>query len=87
MGAYPVKIQIRLSKDIYARLSREALARGSSMAEIVREALGRYFEKDEVAHPNDPIWTLAGAGAVYGSSGLRDGAVHHDRYLYGETRS
>lgn len=84
MVHYPVRIQVCVTEELHAHLAHEAQVRGLSMAEIVRQALVRYFSGDGEVHSDDPIWAWGGASEVYGSSGLADLAATHDRYLYGE---
>ena len=51
------------------------------MAELVREAVAAYLteKRKKLSLKDDPINKLVGAFA----SGISDGAVNHDHYIYG----
>jgi hypothetical protein len=60
-------------KEAAHRLARE---RGSSLGELIREALGAHVA---AAAETDPFWADR---AVWQGDGPRDLAAEHDRYLY-----
>ena len=83
MAANPVRLQAYFPKDVYERLHRESTRLGISMAELVRQAVQEYLQREnETAHPEDPIWQITSLAATYGSSHLHDGAARHDNYIY-----
>ena len=85
MTAGPVRLRAHFPKDMYEQLRHESLRLGLSMAEVVRQAVQEYLQKEnDVPHPEDPIWRITELAATYGSSHLRDGAENHDRYIYDE---
>lgn len=87
MAADPVRLQAYFPRDVYERLRFESLRHGVSMAEIMRQAVQQYLEKEgekDMPHPEDPIWQIDELARSYGSTQLRDGAENHDRYVYEE---
>ncbi|MFQ5614276.1 MAG: CopG family transcriptional regulator [Anaerolineae bacterium] len=92
MAEYPVRTQIYLSDDQHRALKARAEAEGRSMATLIREAVAAYLAKpgsdaddfDRVAYLNDPIWGIVEAVDKLGDSGVTDGSVNHDRYIYDE---
>lgn len=71
---------ITLTPDLQARIEREALARGMSVPEFVRETLERAIRQSAT---DDPLFT---DDAVFQDQGLTDLAARHDDYLYGEDK-
>lgn len=68
--------------DLYTKLAKRAKKESKSSAQIIREAVTQYIDKEEEAEidwDNDPIFKLAGIM----SSGVGDLSVNHDHYLYG----
>ena len=87
MSKYPIRTQIYLSEEMYQELKEHSESEGSSIAQIIREALAAYMvekEIDEEAYRNDPIWRLPEIGEKLGGTGLHDLAENHDDYLYGK---
>ena len=82
-----VTTNVRLEEDLHRALKHLAVERGTSAAEIVREAIRRFIEKppppeQEWRIEDDPFWKVIGIG----SSGISDGSVNHDNYLYGNPK-
>ena len=69
---------ISLSPELKARIEREAIARGMSLPDFVRESL-----ENAIVHKqsNDPLFADT---AVYRDDGPDDVASNHDDYLYGD---
>lgn len=83
-GRYEIRTQVYLTSDQHFALKTEAERKGTTMAEIIREAVSHYVaarEKEHLLLPDDPLWSLVGMG-----KGDRDLALHHDHYLYGSPR-
>ena len=82
MSENMVRTQVYLPRDIYEQLKQRATAEGITMAHQIREALTDYVadtSNDPTGIPDDdPLWNLIGTAAT----GLRDGAVNHDQYIY-----
>ena len=82
---HSVRLQAYFNPPLYGRLQEQANRLSKSIAQIMREAVEQYLStlEQEVATPNDPIWQIPALSAKYAGSGLPDGAVRHDDYLYG----
>lgn len=76
------RTQVYFPLNLYRKLKRKAKEKSKSSAAIIREAVERYLEKEEIDWENDPIFKLVGIG----SSRLGDLAENHDRYLYGKEK-
>lgn len=82
MSLSEVRTQIYLTYEQHRLLKRRARLENKMMAQIIRQAIEQYLGiDDEGKHlrKDDPIWKLAGICR----SGVRDGSIHHDHYLYG----
>jgi predicted DNA-binding protein len=78
-----VRTQVYLPQDIYEKLRSRADEEGITMAAQIREALAEYVvekpeKKEHILTADDPIWELIGIG----ESGITDGSVNHDKYIY-----
>ena len=82
-----VTTNVRLPKDLYRRLKRQALEEEKSLSQIVRESVTSYLAEAKPAVPElsgnpgvaegetDSLW-LIGTDPVTGD--VTDGPVHHD---------
>ena len=71
-----IRTQISLSEKQAERLRAQSAVRGESQAEIVRQALDAYLDRDEM------LLRVERARAVKpGSSGYSDTAENHDEVL------
>ena len=75
---------VRLPEDLYEALRRRAFDERRPVAEIIREAIGRFLDQpnEPSALPDlesDPFWKVV--GTVDG--GPSDESIEHDHYLYG----
>ena len=82
-----VTTNVRLEEDLHRALKHLAVERGTSAAEIVREAIRRFIEKPpppekEWSIEDDPFWKVIGIC----KDGPIDGSINHDHYLYGWPR-
>jgi len=79
-----VRLQAYFSLSLYQRVQEQARRQGSSIAQLMREAVEQYLAtlEQEVAVPTDPLWRIPALAAQYPGSGLADAAVGHDDYLY-----
>ena len=72
-------------EDMLTELRFVASARKESISEVVREAVASFLEQKNSSAKNwetDPLWDMVGAG----DSGLSDGALNHDYYLYSKSK-
>jgi hypothetical protein len=78
-----VRKQLYLSVEQNEELRRRAARQRCTEAEIVREAVTRYFglrDKKAAAVERDPLWSIIGAGV----SDQGDLSEHVDDILYGK---
>jgi hypothetical protein len=85
-----VRTQIYLEKSQHEALKQKAAEKSTSMAQIIREAVAVYLAQSEEdddfdweAYKNDPIWKIREIAEELGPSGIVDGSINHDHYLYG----
>ena len=84
MSKKMVRTQIYLPPDLYAALKKRAEEDGISMGRQIREAVAEYVtarDEDEQAPiftADDPLWNIVGMV----ESGIEDGSVNHDKYIY-----
>lgn len=76
------RTQIYLEEELDRELRAAAAAEGRSAAAVIRDAVRRYLAGVDGQPSADPF--LAIAGSVAGRAG--DGALNHDRYVYGARR-
>lgn len=81
------RTQVYFPLATYRRIARTAKRKSKSSAQVIREAVDLYLEKDEkekeIDWENDPIFKAAG---FIKSSGVTDSSINHDHYLYGSPR-
>ena len=80
MGSF-VTTNVRLPKDLLAKLKFKAVGESKSVAQLVREAIQAYLSPPEIKnidYDSDPFNDLIGIA----ESDIRDGAANHDYYLY-----
>lgn len=87
MSEKMVRTQVYLPRGVYDQLQRRAERQGLTLALQIREALEGYLlrgnaEEDEM-EPLD-LGNLFEITGKFGSSGLSDGSVNHDKYIYGD---
>ncbi|HDP80192.1 MAG TPA: ribbon-helix-helix protein, CopG family [Spirochaetes bacterium] len=75
-----VRTQIQLTDEQAQKLKKIAMKRGSSMAEVIRQAVDRIIEKTEFPS-DDQIKRRALEAAGRFHAGSRDLARRHDDYL------
>ena len=82
------RTQIYLTEEQRKQIQRLAELQHKTMAQVIREAVEEYviqrmdtenLRKASV-NPTDPLWDIIGLG----DSGITDGSIHHDRYIYDE---
>ena len=77
--------QIYLDTVNNRRIEQLARATGLSEAEHIRRAIASYVaDRPDAKGTETPLLEMI--GICDNKSGPRDGAVHHDRYLYGRKR-
>ena len=81
-----VATNIRLPRETLQELKLKAVHQRKSLAQMVREAVEQVYgipKKHRVKSlkefHKDPIFSIIGIC----NSGIKDGAVHHDREIYG----
>ena len=86
-----VRTQIYLEKAQHEALKQKAAEKSTSMAQIIREAVAVYLAQTETkteddfdweAYKNDPIWNIPAIAQELGPSGITDGSINHDYYIY-----
>ncbi len=77
-------VSLRLPTDIYGQLQALAAQAGKDVAQVIRELVATYIAQEEVAPLDDPAWHIAEIVERCPSSGLKDGSVNLDKYLYGK---
>lgn len=71
-----IRTQISLTKEQAERLRLHSMTRGLSQAEILRQALDAYLDRDELLQRVERARVF-----VPGSSGYSDIAENHDKHL------
>ncbi len=76
-----VATNIRVPEEILKELKYRAIEEKKSVNQLVREAIEKYLsiQKQPETHKKDPFEKVIGSAR----SGIQDGSVKHDRYLYG----
>lgn len=90
MAEKEVRTQIYLERWQHEALKQKAAEESVSMAHLVREAVTAYLAQrdaeeehfDWEAYKNDPIWEIPEIARELGPSGITDGSVNHDTYIY-----
>lgn len=82
-----VRTQVYLPRGIYNDLQARAKKHGITMATQIREALENYARhakhNEKEVEPLD-LGNLFEIIGKHGSSGIRDGAENHDKYIYSD---
>ena len=74
--------QIHIEPELEYRVKEAAAARGISESLFIREAIAAHLAYDANAGATDIENPLLGIIGI-GKSGITDGSVNHDYYLYG----
>lgn len=79
-----VATNIRLYGETLKALKIKAVEEGKSVSQLVREAVEQILKSgvqkiDRKEFENDSFFKIIGLG----KSGIKDGSINHDRYLYG----
>lgn len=74
---------IRIHEDCLQKLKMKAVREKKSTAQLIREAIDAFLGDKEKPQnmkdfKKDPFFRIVGLG----SSGIRNGSVNHDKYLY-----
>ncbi len=80
------RTQMYFPEDMLQQVRQLADSEHTTIAEIVRNAVGEFLRKKkkrEIDWDNDPLWDIVGQAC---GSGCSDVAEHHDVYLYGGKR-
>lgn len=75
-----VRTQIQLTSSQVAELKRLAVARGVSMAAVIREAIDAYLAREAGPSWEERVERVRAACSRY-ASGLDDLAENHDEYF------
>lgn len=79
------RTQMYFPEEMLTELKLVASAKKESISEVVREAVASFLKQKNSQIKNwesDPLWDMVGTG----SSGLSDGSLNHDYYLYGKSK-
>lgn len=87
IGIGYVTTNIRVPKDVLRSLKLKALQEDKSVAQLIREAIEQILFKGERdlgkrEFEKDPFLKIIGMCRT----GVKDGAIHHDRDIYGIKR-
>jgi hypothetical protein len=74
------RTQIYLEEGQRRRLHQLARERGQTMAELIREAVTYYLERQD---GDDPLGAWRSICGIC-DSGVTDGSINHDHYVYDE---
>lgn len=82
------RTQIYLTEEQHEQIRHLAETKHKTMAQVIREAVEEYVIKqmdtedfgETPVSSADPLRDIIGLGA----SGITDGSIHHDRYIYDE---
>ncbi len=79
-----VATNIRVPEEILKELKYRAIEEKKSVNQLVREAIEKYLsiQKQPEIYEKDPFEKVIGSV----KSGIKDGSVKHDQYLYGRKR-
>jgi len=79
-----VATNIRLPEEVLKALKYRAIEERKSVNRLVREAVERFLGIAPVAEPGgrDPFDAVVGMAR----SGIKEGSVRHDLYLYGKKK-
>jgi predicted DNA-binding protein len=83
-----IRTQVYLTEEQRGKIQRLAELQHKTMAQMIREAVEEYVIKQMDTEDfggisvssADPLRDIIGLGA----SGITDGSIHHDRYIYDE---
>lgn len=79
-----VTTNLRLSKEMLKRLKMKSIEKEKSVSQLIREAIEAcYFGHEKLKKRDvrtDPMTKIIGMAR----SGIKDGSVAHDVYLYGD---
>src|SRR6185436_12180693 len=87
MSEKMVRTQVYLPRGVYDQLQRRAERHGVTLALQIREALEGYLIRgNETEDERAPLelGNLLEITGQFGGSGLKDGSVNHDKYIYGD---
>ncbi|MDI6869843.1 MAG: hypothetical protein QME79_00555 [Bacillota bacterium] len=73
------RTQLYLDEAQYLFLKESAAKYNTSIAGVVRALIDKEMGGAEVVDENDPLFSLATTAVT---TGLEDGSLNHDRYLY-----
>jgi len=79
------RTQMYFPEDMLTELKIVASAKKESISEVVREAVSSFLKQKSSQTKNwesDPLWDIVGQS----DSGLSDGSMNHDCYLYGKSK-
>ncbi len=79
------RTQMYFPEDMLAELRLVASAEKESISEVVREAVASFLKQKNSQTKNwksDSLWDMVGSA----ESGMSDGALNHDFYLYGKQK-
>ena len=75
---------LRLPKEMLKRLKLKAIEQDKSVSQLLREAIENYILSQTTSKKGDYQTDSFNHIIGIARSGIKDGSVAHDRYLYGE---
>ena len=78
-----ITTNIRLPRELMKTLKHKAVEENKSVSQLIREAVLKLIDhKNKKVPPidKDPLHKIV----ALAKSGIKDGSVHHDHYLYGK---
>jgi predicted DNA-binding protein len=76
------RTQVYFPEETYQKILRKARLESKSAAAIIREAVNKYVEEEDIDWENDPLWKTVGIM----NSKKGDISRNHDRYIYGDKK-
>lgn len=79
------RTQMYFPEDMLAELKLVAGLNKESISEVARQAVAFFLKQKKTQikeWESDPVWDMVGAS----NSGLSDGSLNHDFYLYGKSK-
>lgn len=80
-----IRTTISLEENLYKKARKQAIDQSSTFAEVVNEALNKYYSEKKEAIDltgTQSLEKLAGLGKKYNLKGPKDLAKNHDKYLW-----
>lgn len=79
-----VTTNLKLPEEVMKDLKHKAVQEKKSVSQLIKEAVQQFLtaQKESVDYREDPFNRIIGMA----KSGVHDGSVKHDQYLYGKKK-